>query len=70
MQLAQAKEIITNLANGIDPSSGGVFDSHSPYNHPKTIRALFTILSELDARPSQKTKLTPEQKQEQNLGNL
>jgi hypothetical protein len=57
MELAKAKEIVTLLANGTDPTTGEVFADESPYNHPMVIRALFTVLSHASV-PRQQNKLS------------
>lgn len=41
--------ILEALASGIDPISGEVFETGSPYNHPEVIRALFFALNGLKA---------------------
>jgi hypothetical protein len=50
MDLADACEVIELLANGIDPNSGEVYPESSPYQHPRIVRALYTILLELQQR--------------------
>lgn len=65
MEFEKAKEIITSLANGIDPVTGEVFPKDSPYNHPEIIRALFFIINELKAF-KKPIKLSLEEKQAQN----
>ncbi len=62
-------KIVEALANGIDPVTGELLPSDSPYNHPDVIRALFTML-DLVKNPPRKTpkvKKTPEQKQAENI---
>lgn len=49
-------EILRALANGIDPHTGEEFPAESPYQHPQTVRALFTALRALE--PSQATQHT------------
>ena len=44
MELKEALPIIQALVDGIDPHTGEVFPDDSPYQHPQTIRALFTLL--------------------------
>lgn len=39
--------VLQALAHGTDPQSGQVFPEDSPYNHPDTIRTLFSILERL-----------------------
>lgn len=48
MDIIRAKEIIRILADGIDPTTGEVLSSESVYNSPEVIRALFTVLGELE----------------------
>jgi len=43
MELTEARTIVRTLAQGVDPITGEVFAADSPYNHPKVIRALFTV---------------------------
>ena len=53
MTSSEAIPIIKSLADGVDPNTGGVFADHSPYQNPRTIRALFlaaTALERLKAR--------------------
>ena len=44
MELTQAKKIVQELADGIDPTTGEIFDDNSVFNKPEVIRALFTLL--------------------------
>ncbi|MEZ5357550.1 MAG: hypothetical protein R3F48_01885 [Candidatus Zixiibacteriota bacterium] len=62
MELKQAKEIVTALANGVNPTTGEVLPPASPYNNPAIIRALFTVLKYVRG-----PKLTLEQRQQQNI---
>ena len=57
-------KIVEALANGIDPITGELLPSESPYNHPDVIRALFTTLelAKNPAKKAPKVKKTPEQK--------
>jgi len=48
MNIDATKEVITILANGIDPITGEVFPNNSPFNKPEIIRALFAILEDED----------------------
>lgn len=66
MEIEKAKEIVTLLANGSDPTTGEVFVDDSPYNHPMVIRALFTVLNHVRV-PRKQNKLSVEEKQSQNL---
>jgi hypothetical protein len=40
-------QVLQALADGVDPVSGEVFPSDSPYQQPEVIRALFYALNEL-----------------------
>jgi hypothetical protein len=42
-------EILEALANGVDPVSGEVFPSDSPYQNAEVVRALFNAVNELKA---------------------
>lgn len=46
MEIERAREIIKQLADGVDPTTGEVLPRESVYNKPEVIRALFTILQE------------------------
>ena len=61
MELDEAKNIVTALANGIDPTTGEVLPQESPYNDPTVIRALFTVIGSL--KTVKKSNQTDEQKQ-------
>lgn len=41
MDVTQAHGIVSALANGVNPTTGEVFPSDSPYQSPAIIRALF-----------------------------
>lgn len=66
MEIEKAKDVVSSLANGVDPITGEVFDDHNPYNHPTIIRALYTVLSHI-RMPKRQTKLSIEEKREQNI---
>lgn len=65
MDFNEAKNILNFLANGINPITGEVLPEISPYNEPKVIRALFTILG--SSKSQKAPKKTPEEKQQENL---
>ncbi|MFJ5502594.1 hypothetical protein ACIPUO_00005 [Pectobacterium carotovorum] len=68
MELSEAKDIVTALINGIDPTTGEVLPEGSPYNDPQVIRALFTVWSTIETKKhSKKTKKTLEEKQHENI---
>lgn len=62
MELSEARTIVKTLAEGIDPTTGEVFAPDSPYNHPRVIRALFTVHAHVP-RP----KLSPDERRRLNL---
>lgn len=51
MESQSAIQIISTLAQGIDPHTGETFPAGSPYQHPDTVRALFHVLQAL-AQPA------------------
>ena len=44
MQLQNALPIIRALADGVDPHTGTIFETDTPYAEPKTLRALFSAV--------------------------
>ena len=66
MEIEKAKELVSLLANGIDPITGEVFPDDSPYNHPSVIRALFTVLGNVRI-PKKQNKQSIEERQSQNV---
>jgi len=55
MDIVRAKEIVSALADGIDPTTGEVLPEDSIYNKGEIIRALYTVLSSLEsANPKKK----------------
>ncbi len=65
MELDQAVRIVEAVANGVNPETGEVFSSDSPYNSPVVIRALFTCSQHLQQRNVKSTK-TIEERQAEN----
>ncbi|WP_432471288.1 hypothetical protein [Amphritea sp. HPY] len=61
-------DILEALANGTNPVSGEQLPPHSPYNSPEVIRALFSCINHI-RHPPKKEKMTPEQRQAENLAN-
>ena len=49
MDISRAKEIVRTLADGVDPSTGEVLPDESVYNSPEVIRALFTLLEQVNS---------------------
>ena len=66
MEIDKAKEIVSLLAYGIDPTTGEVLPDDSPYNHPFVIRALFLVLGSVRV-PKKRVKQSMEEKQAQNM---
>lgn len=48
MERRQTLTILNALANGIHPATGESFPADSPYQHPDTVRALFTAVRALE----------------------
>ena len=55
MELARAKELLTALADGIDPFTGEVFPRDHVCNQPDMIRALHCALQALPAERKRET---------------
>jgi hypothetical protein len=68
MEKATALKIIQQLANGIDPHSGEVFRADSPYQHPDTVRALFTAVRALEAQSAPRQRAASAGNAPQNAG--
>lgn len=62
MDIDEAREILKALANGVNPATGEILPNSSPYNNPKIIRAIFTIL-ETSAADKKAKKPSRESKQ-------
>ena len=48
MNIDRAKEIVSALAEGIDPTTGEVLPEDSVYNKGEVVRALYTVLDRLE----------------------
>lgn len=48
MEVSNAIQIVQALADGVDPHTGEAFPDNSPYQHPQTVRALFTAVKALE----------------------
>ena len=57
MKIEEATDIVTILANGVNPLTGEAFPSDSPYQHPQVIRALFTVLKSAPQQKNTKQQL-------------
>lgn len=65
MELIEARAVVKTLAQGIDPTTGEVFPTDSPYNNPTVIRALFRV-HEL-AWPPGRSKLSLDERRQRNI---
>ncbi len=54
MDINKAKEIVSALAEGIDPTTGELLPEDSVYNKGDIVRALYTVLSSLDEKKAKK----------------
>lgn len=62
MDVTKAHGIVSALANGVNPTTGEVFPSDSPYQSPAIIRALFIasrVLERALAAPTPAAKVEP-----------
>ncbi|NTS77493.1 hypothetical protein HR060_11530 [Catenovulum sp. SM1970] len=57
--------ILEGLANGLNPVTGEILPSNSPYNEPEVIRALFQAINLIPK--ARKPKKTIQQKQQENI---
>ena len=48
MEISKALEIIKALSEGVDPHTGEIFPSNSPYQHPDVVRALYKAVTALE----------------------
>jgi len=62
-------KVIKALADGIDPTTGELYPSDSPYNQPIVIRALYSLLQALERKQGRvkTSKKTLEEKQATNI---
>lgn len=49
METQKTLQILKTLADGIDPATGEQFATGSPYQHPDTVRALFSAVRMLES---------------------
>ena len=56
MDIERAKELLSALADGVDPLTGEVLDRDNVCNRPEIIRALHMALYELDKREKKTVK--------------
>ena len=55
MNIDKAKEIISALAEGIDPTTGEILDTDNVCNKGEIVRAFYTILQELENKSKKKS---------------
>ena len=48
MDIIRAKEIVSLLAEGVDPTTGEVLPDDHVYNKAEVVRALYTVLNRID----------------------
>lgn len=63
--------VVKALAEGVNPTTGEYYPDDSPYNSPVVIRALYTLLQEVEHRKGKPrgSKKTVEEKQASNVAN-
>ena len=54
MDINRAKEIISALAEGVDPTTGEVLPDNSVCNKGEIVRAFYSVLNHLDEKKSKK----------------
>lgn len=54
MDINRAKEIISTLAEGVDPTTGEVLPDNSVCNKGEIVRAFYAVLSHLDEKKPKK----------------
>ena len=54
MDIKRAKEIISILAEGVDPTTGEILSEDNVCNKSDVIRSFYTVLQELDNKPKKK----------------
>ena len=59
MDEPRALNIVTALANGVNPQTGEVFDSDSPYQSAEIVRALFMAVRALQAQHARRRPDAP-----------
>lgn len=60
MDIERAKDLISALADGVNPLTGEVLSRSDSCNQVEIVRALHTVLHELDRLPKKKDKNLPE----------
>lgn len=54
MDITRAKEIVSALAEGVDPTTGEILPDNSICNKGEVVRALYTVLNSLDEKKPKK----------------
>ena len=54
MDINKAKEFISALAEGVDPTTGEILPEDSVYNKGDVVRALYAVLRQLDEKKPKK----------------
>lgn len=54
MDINRAKEIVSALAEGIDPTTGELLDNDNVCNKGEVVRAFYAILEAIDKKPKKK----------------
>ena len=54
MDIIRAKELLSILAEGVDPTTGEILPEDSVCNKAEIVRALYTVLNSLDAKKPKK----------------
>lgn len=54
MDIARAREIISALAEGVDPTTGEVLPDNSVYNKGEIVRAFYAVLNHLEEKKPKK----------------
>ena len=54
MDITRAKEIISALAEGVDPTTGEILPDNSVCNKGEIVRAFYAVLSHLDEKKSKR----------------
>ncbi len=60
MDIQRAKEILSVLADGINPITGEVLPYTDSCNQADVVRALHSVIMELEKQPKKKTQSQPE----------
>lgn len=60
MDIKRAKELLSALADGVDPLTGEVLEKDHVCNQPDIIRAINVALRELEKQPKKKPSNLPE----------